>query len=150
MVETPVNACEKTSMKTIEISGSHGTLTADANTGQVMHRTGDGDYSSISRFDLAEWQRTYPGETCNGGDILDFAYWTTDGHYEDADSGWREDFRANLRSGKIQGHAMLRITVQRCLHCGHAWECRCELADRCPHCRNDQIVEIDAWEVADG
>lgn len=136
-------------MRTIEISGSHGTLTVDADNGRVVRRVSSG-YSNVGRFDLVEWQRTYPGETCNGGDILDFAYWTADGQYVDADSGWREDFRTDLKSGKIQGHAMTRIAVQSCRDCGHTWGNRRDPAFECPCCGSDEIFEADAWEVVDG
>jgi len=81
---------------TIQIFGSCGTLSVDARTGFVMHYDQqDGDesdpaaYNDIVRFDLDEWRKHYPGETCEGGDILDFAYWNADDSYEEAEADWR-------------------------------------------------------------
>lgn len=48
-------------------------------------------YSSIVKFDLAEYRRHY-GKTDTQYDILDLGYWCSDGKYEPAE----EDFRNSV------------------------------------------------------
>lgn len=85
----------------IHLTGSHGTLVVDEQTGDVQHyyrendreTREDGDYDDIARIDVEEWKRTYPQDTLDGGDILDFGYWMTDGTYVPPCEDWRADFR---------------------------------------------------------
>ena len=59
----------------IEINGSHGTITANRLTGEILTCDND-EYKFISRIDTATlWDDTE-------FDILSVGYWTTDGSYE--------------------------------------------------------------------
>lgn len=96
----------------IQIWGNYGKLDVRADTGAVIEYEPDRSepehaYAEIVRFDLEEWGRTYPNETCEGGDILDFGYWyrRMDGFvdYEPPCEDWREEFRARLHQGLIEG-----------------------------------------------
>jgi hypothetical protein len=82
---------------TIAITGSWGTLHVCPTTGKVVSRhdlypNDPQGYRTIIKFDVAEWRRTYPGTQLQGGDILDFGYWTEDGHYEEPAYDWRRGF----------------------------------------------------------
>lgn len=86
--------------KLIAINSSNGTLMIDSETGEVSVEESDydnDDLRQIVRFDLDEWRKEYPGEECEGGDILDFGYWSKreDGEwiYEPPVEEWRKEWR---------------------------------------------------------
>lgn len=93
------------------VHSSHGDLAVDSLTGAVLvaasvYFKGSDDAESlrhIARFNLDEWRKTYPGEIMTGThiDILDLGFWITDGTYTPPDEFWRDEFRAQLKAGKL-------------------------------------------------
>lgn len=82
------------------VQGAYGTLVACAVTGQVVayedREENDGEsYDGITRMDIDEWRKHYPGQTLGGTsmDILDIGYWEGE-KYEEPEHGWREDMQA--------------------------------------------------------
>lgn len=91
------------------VYGNHGRLEVDAETGIVVSRDGACDcelcnmpevnYGHIGRFDVAEWEATYPDDELVGRqiDILDLGYWWgEDETYEPPEYDWRAEFRPEL------------------------------------------------------
>ena len=84
-------------MNEFYVYGSHGELTVDADTGDVielMDQTYDSEeYRDIVRFDVHEWRREYPTEAIEGTgmDILDIGFWTDTGEYIGPEQSWRDD-----------------------------------------------------------
>lgn len=70
--------------RTIEITGTYGTLTVDATDGTVTDyepsAAGD-EYKDIVRFDLGEWQRHYIASPIGPLHILDVGCVTDNGIY---------------------------------------------------------------------
>lgn len=73
-------------MRTFEINGSNGTITAEEATGKVIN-TDDGtrnpaaEYENILQFDVAEYRRHYsllPSAALHAVDILCIGYWYED------------------------------------------------------------------------
>lgn len=67
-------------MKTFVVFGSHGQVSANTETGDVVSYVpveGDPEpgYGDIVRFDVVEWFSKYPGEKLDSVDILDIGYW---------------------------------------------------------------------------
>ena len=96
-------------LPTFTVGGSHGILSVDAITGDVLSYDRDpscgagceGCYDDIARFDLAEWARAYPGEVLTDVghiDILDLGCSLKDGAYEGPEEDWRAEFRS-LKKG---------------------------------------------------
>lgn len=89
-------------MQNITVFGNGGTLTARADTGDVLHYEPDAldeqntGYGDIHRFDVDEWRRTYPGEdiTNSSIDICDIGYWykvdDSNTLYEEPSLEWRK------------------------------------------------------------
>lgn len=79
-------------LPTFTVTGSEGTLTVCADTGDVLARTPDA-YPTFTRIDVAEWRAFYPGEELAGQsvDILDTAGWQGE-DYSPAEA----DFRVEL------------------------------------------------------
>lgn len=78
------------------VSGDHGILTVDAETGTLVDNDVEGEYGNIDYFDVEEWKVTYPDETLINEtiDILDIGYWTLrEGYYEEPDYKWRNEYR---------------------------------------------------------
>lgn len=82
-------------MSTLQVYGSHGDLTVSVTSGRVVayEPIGDGEYSHIAFFNIAEWRQAYPGEIPEQIDILDIGYWTEEGEYAPAVEDWRKDRR---------------------------------------------------------
>lgn len=89
-------------MKTFEVTGSHGTLTVDCQTGRVLdyqHDDDDSEYSNIERFDLEEWRSYYGKELVSSIDILDLGFWYYPNKlvrwpvYGGPEQDWRNEFR---------------------------------------------------------
>jgi hypothetical protein len=86
------------------VFGSHGKCVADSRTGLVPcvedNGFNDGEYESISRFDVEEWRATYPEIDLAGKwvDILDLGYILWDGTHEGPELDWRAEFRAIAKS----------------------------------------------------
>jgi hypothetical protein len=81
------------------VSGSHGTLIVDSETGAVLdynpeYVEGFEGYGNIKRIDIEEWRKAYPGEPFLDCDILDVGYWTADDVYVPPESEWRAEFQA--------------------------------------------------------
>lgn len=84
--------------KMFTATGNWGTLVCDTVTGVVIlydrdnsdwEKEGDG-YDNITRLDVDEWRRTYPGGDISAGhDIIDFGSWDTDGVYCAPEWDWR-------------------------------------------------------------
>lgn len=85
---------------TFTVFGSHGSLTVNADTGEVLELVHETDeergYKNIRRFDVVEWRATYPNEKLEGMqvDILDLGLWevvdddNTEKYFE-PDHEWR-------------------------------------------------------------
>lgn len=88
---------------TIYITGSHGRLVVETDTGRVdeMLSTYETDeYKNIDAVDIEEWLARYPFEQLTDGasyDILDFGYWTDMGDYEPPCEDWRRDIKEPLK-----------------------------------------------------
>lgn len=88
---------------TFEVFSTHGMLTADINTGDVINRDiycvpGECDncIDEITRVDVDEWKRAYPDEDLfevGVMDVLDLGTWNTAGEY----SGPEEDVRQEIK-----------------------------------------------------
>ena len=80
-------------MSTFQVYGSHGDLTVASASGRVLayEPIGDGDYRSITFFNIAEWRQAYIGEVLHQIDILDIGYWTQEGEYAPPVVGWRAE-----------------------------------------------------------
>lgn len=80
-------------MTTFTVYGSHGDLVAASASGRVLEYAaiGDGEYSAIAFFNIAEWRQAYPGEVPGHIDILDIGYWTEEGEYAPPVGDWRKD-----------------------------------------------------------
>lgn len=78
---------------TFTVFGNAGSLTVNAIDGTVIsyEPQEDGRYRDIQRFDVAEWRRTYVGESITGTsvDILDIGFWQ-DGEYFEPEEDWRK------------------------------------------------------------
>lgn len=83
----------------VTITGSHGHLVIDWTSGEVITVSNYGGdpyaYSDITRFDVQEWQATYPGKTPSVVDICDIGYWTDVDYYEPP----APEHRAAVRDG---------------------------------------------------
>lgn len=99
-----------TQSKTLTVAGSHGWITADAETGRILRvqlndfpfLSSEDSYARIIRIDVAEYQQKY-GNLPDKLDILDVGYWTEDDGYEPPCQDWRED-RDNMRKyGDLYG-----------------------------------------------
>ncbi|MFA7254342.1 MAG: hypothetical protein WC107_07405 [Patescibacteria group bacterium] len=85
-------------MKEFTLRSSHGTITADADTGVVSYTSLSDEWSDElpAKIDVEEWRNHYFGETLQGEhDVLDFGYWYTDEKtgelaYSGPDEEWRE------------------------------------------------------------
>ncbi|MES0134464.1 hypothetical protein NKJ88_05775 [Mesorhizobium sp. M0016] len=75
-------------MSHISVSGSWGTILANAETGAVLKAPAD--YSDIVKFDLDEHTKAHGKPTAGTVDILDLGYWTNTGFYIAADEYHRE------------------------------------------------------------
>lgn len=82
----------------IEIHSTWGTLAVVESTGFVVKADSfyasmpgeeGGELRDIVRFDIAEHREFWRMPSAVGGDILDFGYWTEDGHYEPPCTEWR-------------------------------------------------------------
>ena len=82
------------------VTGSWGDLSVDSGTGKIEYNPG-GDYANITRFDVAEWKRTYPREPLAGMtvDILDIGFWTDNG-YCPPEEQWRKEWQNELKGGE--------------------------------------------------
>lgn len=80
-------------MKQFTVYSSHGELTVDAATGDVIKCDGNDYIADIKRFDLEEHKRfnSITEMTQADVDILDFAYWNKDGSYDTAEDSWRAE-----------------------------------------------------------
>lgn len=78
--------------KSIEVTGTYGTLTVDRADGLVTdyEPAWEDDYKIITRVNLDEWRQRYHAEPCGPLDILDLGYWTDQGYYEPPDEDWRD------------------------------------------------------------
>lgn len=88
-------------MRTFLIYSSHGELSADVDTGDVvssmLYVPVDPEAKpllQIARFDVDEWERHYGRPPALRIDILDLGYWLHDGTYEPPVHDWRAEFRA--------------------------------------------------------
>lgn len=83
-------------MATFQVTGSHGELIVDADSGEIIERSDVSAYPEVARFDMNEWRATYPDETPENAspiDILDLACTLTTGERCAADAYWREEFK---------------------------------------------------------
>lgn len=86
------------------IFSSHGTLTIDSQSGDVIRcesdKCNDNCIDKILRFDLTEYRSHYKVSDLppDGIDILDIGYWNTDGTYEEPAHDWREETN-QMRAG---------------------------------------------------
>jgi hypothetical protein len=82
-------------MSTLSVYGSHGELVVASMSGRVLeyHPIGDGEYSAITFFNVAEWRQAYPGAMPDHIDILDIGYWTKEDEYAPPVEDWRKDKR---------------------------------------------------------
>ena len=99
-------------MKTLTITGSHGILTVDANSGDVLTLVpfdNSTDYSGITRFDLAEWRSYWDAELEGVAlDILDVGFWDG-GEYVEAEADWRAEVRQAREARRaIRGTPVVR------------------------------------------
>jgi hypothetical protein len=91
----------------VQVSSSHGEFTVNPMSGLVLEFDGDpddedyADYVNVTRFDVEEWKRAYPGEEFNGADILDIGCWYRDGSYGGPEEDWRAEI-ALMRAGDAQ------------------------------------------------
>ena len=76
-------------MNTFEVESSHGLITANAETGEIINIEpygADGELKylqNIQKFNIDEWeQRRKEAVRDNGIDILDIGYWLKDGSYQ--------------------------------------------------------------------
>ena len=90
--------------KTFYVFGNHGSLKVSY-TGEVLEVSdnphSDDSYAGIIHFDVEEWKRAYPDEELCDMDILDIGFWDSDGRYEGPEEDWREEFRDDLKTGKV-------------------------------------------------
>lgn len=85
-------------MKTGIVHSSHGDITINLDTGDVISHNNNGNYTDVVRFDLQEYFQHYSGEEqnqVNEFDILDLGYWFRDDKlalvYEAPDHQWRQE-----------------------------------------------------------
>lgn len=80
-------------MSTFCVYGSHGDLVVASMSGRVLeyHPIGEGEYSAVAFFNVAEWRQAYPGNIPDHIDILDIGYWTQEGEYAPSVEDWRKD-----------------------------------------------------------
>jgi hypothetical protein len=99
----------ETTMPTITVFGSWGSMTADAASGlKLTHTPGKGceivnkgGYHNIERFDVDEWHRAYPDRDITADEIgiLDIGFWDKQKNYEPAEPDCRPEWEAALRHG---------------------------------------------------
>lgn len=87
--------------KTFEVTSSHGCLTVNAETGEVIecgviHTDCDNCITDITRVDVEEWRNRYPGETPEYVDILDLGTWNTAGEYSGPEEEVRQEIKERL------------------------------------------------------
>lgn len=80
--------------KTATVCSSHGTITINAETGDVLEFSCDeirSEYGDLVRFDIQEYCKFWNEGPADNYDILDLGSWDKDGHYDPACPGWRSD-----------------------------------------------------------
>ena len=116
--------------KTFTISGSHGQVEVDAETGKVIRKlvwcdgTIDGsrggnceehdcDYAAFT-YDVNEWRQKFPGLTLEGNDldILDIGYTYSDGLYEAPAQDWRDERALRCIEDEPEGEGLTEGSPQ--------------------------------------
>lgn len=89
---------------TFTVHSSHGTLTVNKTTGDVIscesnEKDPDNYIKDIERIDLAEFKKYWGTPITGDVDILNVAYWNKDNSYDIAENSWREECKL-MRAGK--------------------------------------------------
>ncbi len=71
------------------VSGSHGAIVVDWNTGDVQAYNCTDMYIHIVKFDVNAYRKEHGDTEPNQIDILDIGYWNRDGGYEERVKDWR-------------------------------------------------------------
>lgn len=82
-------------MSTFKVFSSHGEITVNADTGQVVEvevYEGGDPFPAISKFDIDEYKQYHKVQMVadEGIDILDIGYWLQDMQYSPPDQEWRK------------------------------------------------------------
>ncbi len=87
-------------MNTFLVFSSHGEITADKETGNVIKidltcdcKHNEQCINNIKQFDVNEFKMYYSKEIPESVDILDLGYWLNNGGYEEPAHDWREEIR---------------------------------------------------------
>jgi hypothetical protein len=121
-----VTLTETTALKTVEVSGNHGTLTVDHDTGKVLSYEAEEDaaYRDIVSVDLDEWRAFWgQAELDQHIDILDVDALTDTGEIIKAEEDWRCEAIPN----GIDQPMATRPHHPRCVfRAGQRFLCTCE------------------------